>query len=286
MPVRPETRVTPTDFDFWLRDADRRPLLMGVLNVTPDSFSDGGRYLDASVAVERARTMIAQGASVIDVGGESTRPGADPVDADEQIRRVVPAIAAIRGLPCVVSIDTTLAAVARAALDAGATMLNDVSAGRDDLMMLPLAAARGVPIALMHRAGTARTMQRDPAYADVVGEVEAFLLDRARAAISAGVAPHRVVLDVGIGFGKTLAHNLSLLNRHARFASHGHAVLLGTSRKKFLGTLTGVDDAAARVFGTAASVAWGVAHGAGLLRVHDVDEMRQVVAVIDAIRRA
>ena len=278
-------QMTSADFDLWLRDADRRPLLMGVLNVTPDSFSDGGRYADVDVAAARAREMVEQGASVLDVGGESTRPGSDPVDADEQIRRVVPAIAAIRDLPCVISIDTTLAAVAAAALDAGATMLNDVSAGRDDPAMLPLAASRGVPIALMHRAGTARTMQQSPMYADAVGEIESFLLDRARRAGEAGVESHRVLFDVGIGFGKTLDHNLALLRHHARFAGHGHAILLGTSRKGFIGKLTGVAKADDRAFGTAATIAWGVANGAHLLRVHDVAEMRQVVAVADAIRR-
>lgn len=278
--------MTPDAFDLWLRDADRRPLLMGVLNVTPDSFSDGGRYADVDAAVAHAREMVQQGASVIDLGGESTRPGSDPVEGAEQIRRVVPVIKAIRHLPCVISIDTTLAAVGAAALEAGATMLNDVSAGRDDPAMLSLAADRRVPIALMHRIGTARTMQQSPTYADVVGEIEQFLLDRSRVAVEAGVEPHCVIFDVGIGFGKTLAHNLTLLRQHARFATHGHAVLLGTSRKGFIGKLTGVERAEDRAFGTAATIAWGVANGANLLRVHDVAEMRQVVAVANAIRRA
>ena len=278
--------MTPADFDAWLRAADRRSLLMGVLNVTPDSFSDGGRFTDVAVAVERARQLVEQGASVIDVGGESTRPGADPVNVAEQIRRVVPVIAGIRDLPCIVSIDTTLASVASAAIDAGASMLNDVSAGRDDPTIPALAASSGLPVAIMHRLGTARTMQIAPTYIDVVSEIEAFLLDRAKAFVAAGCVPHRVILDVGIGFGKTIAHNLTLLKHHARFASHGHATLLGTSRKKFLATLTGVDAAADRVFGTAATIAWGIANGAHLLRVHDVEEMRQVAAVADAISRA
>jgi dihydropteroate synthase len=278
--------MNPADFDLWLRDPARRPLLMGVLNVTPDSFSDGGCFDRVEAAAVRAREMVEQGAAVIDVGGESTRPGAQPVPADEQIRRVVPAIAAIRDLPCVISIDTADATVAAAALDAGATMLNDVTAGQHDPNMLTLAASRGVPIALMHSRGDPKTMGSMTFYEDVVGEVEAFLLARARAAIDAGVAANRVILDVGIGFAKTQEQNLALLKHHGRVASHGFATLLGTSRKGFIGKLTGVVKAEDRAFGTAATVAIGVANGADLLRVHDVAEMRQVVAVAEAIRDA
>jgi len=259
---------------------------MGVLNVTPDSFSDGGRFPDPAAAAGEARRLVEQGADILDVGGESTRPGSDPVSEAEQIARVVPVIAAARDLRCVVSVDTTRSAVAAAALDAGAALLNDVSAGRDDPAMLALAAARGVPIVLMHMRGTPKSMQADPRYDDVVAEVLAFLRERTGAAVAAGVPRHRVLWDVGVGFGKADAHNLSLLRHHARFAADGHATVLGTSRKGFLGRLTGVARPADRAFGTAATVAWGAANGASIHRVHDVAEMRQVLAIVEAIRGA
>jgi dihydropteroate synthase len=278
--------MTPTEFDAWLADRDRRSLLMGVLNVTPDSFSDGGNLHDLAEVVRCAREMIEQGAAVLDVGGESTRPGAGPVTAAEQISRVVPAIAALRTMGVILSVDTADADVAAAALDAGATMLNDISAGRHDSRMFALAAERQLPIAIMHMQGEPRTMQQDPRYDDVVMEVRHFLVDRAAMAVAAGVAPHRLLVDVGIGFGKTIEHNLLLLKHHARIAELGYATLLGTSRKGFVGKLTGVDRPADRVMGTAATVAWGAANGANLLRVHDVEAMRQTLAVIEAIRRA
>ena len=276
--------MTPPEFDLWLRDPRRRPALMGILNVTPDSFSDGGELTSPQRVAERAALMVRQGAAVLDVGGESTRPGSMSVPADEQIRRVKPAIEAIRHLGVSISVDTTDADVAAAALDAGATIINDISAGRADDRMFALAARRGCPIALMHMLGTPRTMQVEPRYDDVVAEVYAFLRERAAAAMAAGVERHRILLDVGIGFGKTLEHNLLLLKHHARFAELGHAMLLGTSRKGFIGKITGVEAAAERTFGTAATVAWGAANGADLVRVHDVDEMRQTLAVIEAIR--
>ncbi|MFW5858013.1 MAG: dihydropteroate synthase, partial [Planctomycetota bacterium] len=192
----------------------RRPLVMGILNVTPDSFSDGGRWCAPADAVAHALAMVADGADCIDIGGESTRPGADPVDPDEQIRRVVPVIEGIRAAATVpISIDTTRAAVAAAALEAGAGIVNDVSAGRDDEALLPLAADRGAGLVLMHMRGSPRTMQRDPAYEDVVAEVTAFLAARRDAATAAGVAADRIVLDPGFGFGKTASHNLTLLRR-------------------------------------------------------------------------
>jgi dihydropteroate synthase len=278
--------MTPAEFDAWLADGARRPALMGVLNVTPDSFSDGGELADADVIAKRAAAMVAAGAAVLDVGGESTRPGSLAVETQEQIRRVVPAIEAIRGLGVSISVDTTDARVAAAAFDAGATMINDISAGRADKAMLPLAAKRGVPIALMHMLGSPQTMQQSPQYEDVVTEVYDFLRGRAAAAMAVGVAPHRVLLDVGIGFGKTIDHNLSLLKHHARFAALGHALLLGTSRKGFIGKLTGVEKPADRTFGTAATVAWGAVNGADLIRVHDVEATRQTLAVIEGIRAA
>lgn len=278
--------MTPPDFDAWLLNPDRRPLLMGVLNLTPDSFSDGGQLRDEKDVFRRATEMIEQGAAVLDVGGESTRPGAASVSPAEQIARVVPAIRSIRSLSVPISIDTMDAEVAAAALDAGATMLNDISAGRRDPRMLSLAAERGVPIALMHMQGEPLTMQAAPHYGDVVREVRDFLAERAAAAMAAGVLGHRILLDVGIGFGKTIEHTLLLLKYHKVVAELGYATLLGTSRKGFIGRITGVEAPADRVMGTAATVAWGAANGAHLLRVHDVDEMRQTLDVIEAVRHA
>jgi dihydropteroate synthase len=276
-------------FRAWLHAADgrsRRPLIMGVLNVTPDSFSDGGRFEHVQAAVAHARAMVGSGADLIDVGGESTRPGSLPVDAAEQARRVVPVVRAIAdaGLPVTISVDTTRAAVAEAAVDAGAHVLNDVSAGRDDPAVLPLCAAREVPVILMHMQGTPATMQVAPSYADVTGEVIGFLQRRMEAAVSAGVDPRDVLVDPGIGFGKTLRHNLELLRRLRELSDGvGRPVVLGTSRKGFIGRVTGEDEPSHRVFGTAATVAWGIANGAGVLRVHDVGPMAQVARMIHAI---
>jgi dihydropteroate synthase len=256
---------------------------MGVLNVTPDSFSDGGRYIDPTVAIAAVEQMVATGADLIDVGGESTRPGSQPVPVDEQIRRVVPVLTGIRNLPVTISIDTTKAQVAEAALNAGATVVNDISSGLDDAEMIPLAVSRQCPIVLMHMKGTPLTMQRDPSYTDVVAEVSTFLVDRARVAIGAGVRPHNVLLDPGIGFGKTMVHNLQLLRDLRKLAGLGYPLLVGTSRKKFIGTLSGETEPAGRVMGTAASVAWSIANGAAIVRVHDVEAMAKVVRVVRAI---
>lgn len=257
---------------------------MGVLNVTPDSFSDGGRFLRVEQAVEHGAKSASQGASIIDVGGESTRPGSVPVSEAEQIARVVPVVERLSALGLTTSVDTTRAGVARAAINAGAKMINDVSAGRDDPDMIHLAAERGLPLVLMHMQGTPRTMQVAPRYQDVVAEVRSFLQERAEAAIRAGVQPHRVLLDVGIGFGKTLEHNLQLLRRYDAVASLGFATVLGVSRKRFLGDLTGRADPAERLMATASAVAVGVVRGADILRVHDVAEMRDVVRVAEALR--
>ena len=275
-------------FESWLRDSSphRRVLVMGVLNVTPDSFSDGGRFAARDAAVAHAVEMAEAGADLIDVGGESTRPGSQPVPAEEQIRRVVPVIEEIarRNLPVVVSIDTTRASVAAAALDAGAGVVNDISAGRDDAAMLPSVAERGVPVVLMHMQGTPATMQLNPTYDDVVRETIDFLHERIAAAEGAGVAPHRILVDPGIGFGKTMAHNLELLRRQSEFAMLGRPVLIGTSRKGFIGRITNEPEPSRRLFGTAASVAWSVANGAAVVRVHDVAEMSKVVRMTEAIR--
>lgn len=258
---------------------------MGILNVTPDSFSDGGLFAAVESAEQHARRMIGEGADLIDVGGESTRPGSSPVDEAEQIRRVAPVIRAIRqASPVAISIDTTRSAVADAALDAGATLINDISAGRDDPRMLSLAAARGTPIALMHMQGTPATMQADPRYQDVTAEVKAFLVERDAAARSAGVKAHRILLDPGIGFGKTYEHNLTLLRRLSDFIDLGRPLLVGASRKGFIGQATGATEVTQRVHGTAATIAWSLANGAAMVRVHDVGPMVQVVRMMRAIQ--
>lgn len=259
---------------------------MGVLNATPDSFSDGGKYADPAAAVAHARALVQAGASLIDVGGESTRPGSEPVAADEQIRRVVPIIRQIADLAVTISIDTTQAAVAEAALDAGASVVNDISAGRDEEGMFPLIARRNVPVILMHMQGTPRTMQQAPRYDDVIAEVVQFLRERIVAAQSAGVVLQRILIDPGIGFGKQLAHNLALIRRQAELSALGRPVVIGTSRKSFIGKITNEPDPGNRLFGTAASVAWSIANRADIVRVHDVEPMMKVVATIQAIMQS
>jgi dihydropteroate synthase len=281
--------MTPADFEAWLKNPKRPTLVMGVVNVTPDSFSDGGRYADPAAAVAHANAQLQAGADLLDVGGESTRPGSERTPLDEQIRRVVPVIESLRrdlGEQCLASIDTTRAAVARAALDAGASVINDISAGTDDPEMLPLAAARNAPVILMHKQGDPATMQVNPVYRNVVQEVREHLQERAAAARAAGVANHRILLDPGIGFGKTAEHNLTLLRHLSELASLGHPLVLGTSRKGFLGRITGETEPRERLFSTAASVAWCVANQAAIVRVHDVEPMVKIVKVIRAIMQA
>ncbi len=245
---------------------------MGVLNVTPDSFSDGGRYFDAGAAIAHGLQLVAEGADVVDVGGESTRPGARPVDADEERRRVVPVIAALA--PHVsVSVDTRKVAVAEAAVDAGATLVNDVSAS-----LWPVAAARGVGWVAMHMQGTPETMQVRPYYGDVVAEVCALLAERAAAARATGV--DEVWLDPGIGFGKTGAHNLALLRELRRLAAIGEPLLVGTSRKGFLGQLTGGAPVGDRLEASLATAVWAMAQGAAMVRVHDVAPTLQAARLV------
>jgi dihydropteroate synthase len=274
------------EFNFWLTDPQRRTLVMGVLNVTPDSFSDGGRHFSTAAAIGRAEAMAGEGADLIDVGGESTRPGSDPVDDDEQIRRVVPVIEQVaKRLPVVISVDTTRAAVAAAALDAGAHVVNDIAAGRDDPDLFPLVARRRAPIVLMHMQGRPKTMQQNPHYEDVVAEVSGFLNERLITAGIHGIDVDRILLDPGIGFGKSTAHNLELLRRLMELTVLGRPIVIGTSRKRFVAQVTGEgeDDPSQRLFGTAASVAWSIANGAAVVRVHDIGPMRRVVRMIDAI---
>lgn len=256
--------------------------LMGVVNVTPDSFSDGGLYLDPEAAVAHGRELAEAGAGILDVGGESTRPGAEVVPAEEELRRVVPVVRGLGDIPCQISVDTSKAGVAEAALDAGAEIVNDVTALRGDPGMAALCAERGATVVLMHMLGEPRTMQDDPRYEDVVAEVKAFLADRVEVATAAGIADGRIWLDPGIGFGKTGAHNMELLRRLGELRELGFPLVIGTSRKSFIG---GVDGSAAdeRLGGTITSSVLAAAEGAEVLRVHDVAEMRQALAVATAI---
>jgi dihydropteroate synthase len=259
---------------------------MGILNVTPDSFSDGGLFIATDDAVAHGVALFEAGADIIDVGGESTRPGAAPVDAATQIARVVPVIRtlfATVGAP--ISIDTTSGEVARAALDAGAHIVNDISAGRGDESMFQTVAERDAGIVLMHMQGTPRTMQENPAYGDVVEEVGAFLRTRADRAVAAGVRPDRIAVDPGIGFGKTAAQNVTLLASLDRLATLGYPILVGTSRKSFLGALTG-REVAARGAATDATVALALWLGAAIVRVHDVEAARDIAAVVRAYKES
>ncbi|UCG47380.1 MAG: dihydropteroate synthase [Phycisphaerales bacterium] len=260
-------------------------LVMGVLNVTPDSFSDGGQFLDRDRAIEHGLRMAGEGAAVIDVGGESTRPGSRPVCAGEQIARVAPAIRGLsEKIDAPISVDTSDFEVARAALDAGAGMINDITA-LSDPRMGKLAAECGVPVVLMHMRGVPATMQAEPQYGDVVQEVLEFLLARAGRAEQFGIPKERIFIDPGIGFGKTLEHNLLLLRHIDRFVGTGYRVLAGTSRKSFIGSLTGRERAGDRIFGTAATVALCAAAGVSVVRVHDVAAMVDVVKVAGAVSR-
>ncbi len=266
-----------------------KPLIMGILNVTPDSFSDGGKYSDVHAALRQVERMLDDGADMIDIGGESTRPGADAVSADEQIQRVVPVIAAIRkqlSSNILISIDTTSSAVAKAALAAGANLINDISGGRDDQGLLALAAATDTPIILMHSQGKPKTMQDNPYYEDVVQEVLAALQASIAAALKAGIQKQNIAIDPGIGFGKRKQDNLDLLAHLEVFVATGYPVLLGASRKRFMGAICDVSEPSELVTATAVTTALGVMAGVQMFRVHDVKENRQAADVAFAIRQS
>jgi len=264
-------------------DLRERTYVMGVLNVTPDSFSDGGKYMSIEAAVARAVQMEREGADFIDVGGESSRPGADPIGVDEEIRRVVPVLEVLRhSIHVPLSIDTYKAPVAEAALDAGASFVNDISALTADESMGKLVAERRVPVVLMHIRGNPKTMQDNPTYRDVVAEVKAWL--RNRVAIAKGHGIEQVVIDPGIGFGKRVEDNLSLLNHLDEFLELGLPILVGPSRKSFIGAILDLP-VENRLEGTAAAVAISIARGANIIRVHDVKEMVRVARVVDSIIR-
>jgi len=257
---------------------------MGVLNVTPDSFSDGGKFTDRHGAVAHGLEMARAGAAIIDVGPESTRPGAESVDTAEQIKRAIPVIESLAAeTEAVISIDTRRVEVARAALDAGASMINDVTAFADE-RMCKLAVEKQVPVVLMHMLGGPQTMQENPVYDDVVSQVLEFLLQRAEHVVDFGVKKEMIFIDPGIGFGKTTEHNLELLRNIDKFTATGYRVLVGASRKRFIGELTGKEAAAERGFGTAAVTALCVVKGVSIVRVHDVAETIDVIKVTNAIR--
>ena len=267
-------------------DLGDRTHVMGILNVTPDSFSDGGRFFEREDALRQAERMLEEGADIVDVGGESSRPGSDPVSEEEEIRRTAPVVEYLAGrLDAVLSIDTYKAEVARRALDSGATMVNDIGALRLDPGMAPLVAEYGVPLVLMHMKGTPKTMQQSPRYADPMGEIGTFLKEQMEAAVRAGIPREQLILDPGIGFGKTIEHNLEILARLDVLHPLGRPLLIGPSRKSFIGTLLDLptDD---RLEGTLAAVVCGVWNGAHIVRVHDVRETVRAVRVADAIRRA
>ncbi len=257
--------------------------LMGVVNVTPDSFSDGGRFISAPAAIAHGRRLEAEGAAILDIGGESTRPGADPVGAEEELRRVIPVIEGLvaGGSRAQISIDTSKADVARRAIASGATLVNDVTALRGDPEMAGAVAAAGVDCCLMHMLGDPRTMQIDPHYDEVVGDVKRFLEERMQAAVDAGVAEERILLDPGIGFGKTLEHNLELLRRIDEIVALGRPVVVGTSRKSFLGRLTG-RDVSERTAATIATNVIAYERGVRVFRVHDVAPVNDALQVAAA----
>lgn len=281
-----EDMVTPMEFQLkGQRLGLDRPLLMGIVNVTPDSFFDGDRFCDPQRAVAHALRLVEEGADLLDIGAESTRPGALPVDVQEERRRLVPVVEAVaKAVSVPISVDTSKAEVARAAIDAGAIMVNDVTALRGDSAMVDVVAQAGAGLVLMHMQGTPDTMQHAPRYDDVVGEVAQFLAERIRFAIDHGVAKDRIVVDPGIGFGKTLGHNLDLLANLRVFTELGYPLLVGPSRKGFIGQLTD-QSVEARGWGTAGVVALAVEQGANILRVHDVGPMKDVAKVAVAIAR-
>ena len=265
-------------------DLGSRTHVMGVLNVTPDSFSDGGQYIDTEKALVHAREMAAAGADIIDIGGESTRPGADAISESEELRRIIPLFERLSAeLAVPLSVDTYKSAVARKALEAGASIVNDISGLRFSPDMARVAADHNASVVIMHIKGTPRNMQQNPVYIDVVGEVMSYLAEGIEIAVSGGVDREKILIDPGIGFGKTLEHNITLIDRLDELRALGRPVLLGTSRKKFIGTILNVPVPADRVDGTAATVALGIERGASMVRVHDVARMVHVARMTDAV---
>lgn len=268
-------------------DFSRQTYVMGIINVTPDSFSSDGIYKDIRHVMARAAEMVSEGVDILDIGGESTRPGADSVSVEEELGRVIPVLKELKKMVKVpISIDTGKAEVAEKALDAGASMVNDITALRGDRRMAEVVSKRKVPLVLMHMKGKPRTMQKDPHYENLIAEIKEFLLASIKLAEAGGVSRDMIIIDPGIGFGKTVEHNLEILKRLKEFSLLGCPILIGTSRKSFIGKVLGKEDPADRVMGTAASVALAAANGADIVRVHDVGKMKDVVRLTDAIIRS
>ena len=261
------------------------PAVVGILNITPDSFSDGGEFLDPGAAAEHAATMLDEVADILDVGGESTRPGSDPVSQEEEIQRVIPVLERILSVrpEAVISVDTYRSGTATAALEAGASLVNDVTALRGDPRIASVIQEAACPVILMHMQGEPKTMQKEPHYEDVVREVRNFLAERAEYAVAAGIRPENVILDPGIGFGKNLDHNLDLLRNLDAIVDLGFPVLIGASRKSFMEKITGVQEARDRVSGTVATTVLAYERGATFFRVHDVRANREALAVAEAV---
>ena len=265
---------------------NKRPYIMGILNVTPDSFSDGGHYLTINSSVECARRMAEEGADIIDIGGESSRPGAEPVPLEVELERVIPVIKKLSDkIDILISIDTYKAKVAKEALKAGASIINDISGLRFDPMMAKIAAEAGCPVIIMHMKGTPRDMQRRPAYKDVVKEITAFFKERIAFAVKNGIKRNKIIIDPGIGFGKTVRHNLEIIKRLKEFRKLGVPILIGPSRKSFIGRILN-EPVDKRLEGTAAVVAISIANGANIVRVHDVKAMADVAKITDAINKS
>jgi dihydropteroate synthase len=263
----------------------KRTLVMGIVNVTPDSFSDGGQFYDPQVAISHAKQLVKEGADIVDIGGESTRPGSEAVSSEDELKRVIPVIKGIANEVAVpISIDTYKSEVAKAALDAGASIINDISAMRFDPAIADVAAECGVPLILMHMQGTPRDMQKDPEYKDVIGDIKDFLSERIDFAHSKGVSRDKIIIDPGIGFGKTLKNNYDILKRLNEFSTLGQPILIGTSRKSFIGMTLDVD-VTERLIGSLATITMSIMNGVDMVRVHDVKESVQTVRMTDAIYR-
>ena len=273
-------------WDRWRLDLERRPYIMGVVNVTPDSFSDGGDFFDAETAIRQGLALVKDGADILDIGGESVRPGSDPISEALEKERVLPVITALVGrVEVPISIDTCKAGVAEAALATGASMINDISAGRFDPEVLQVAGRADVPLVLMHMKGRPRTMQDNPVYQDLIGEISSFLEEAAARAEAAGVRPEHIIIDPGIGFGKTFDHNLVLINRLEELLALGRPLLLGPSRKAFLGAILNGAPPKERDVATAAILGLAAYKGAHILRTHNVDLARQALLVAAAVKR-
>ncbi len=273
-------------FKSFSMDFSRRTFVMGILNVTPDSFSDGGLYFEKSLAIERAKQMVEDGADIIDIGGESTRPGAEPVSLDEELNRTIPVIEVLaREIKVPISIDTYKSVVAEKAINAGASIVNDISGLKFDPEMAKVVAKHKVPVVVMHIKGTPRNMQKEPFYENLIVEIKQYLEDSINIALNAGVEKDKIIVDPGIGFGKTFEHNLEIIHKLSEFSTFDRPVLIGLSRKAFIGKILNNAPAQERVEGTAAAVAISIMNGANIIRVHDVKQMVMVAKVADAIKK-